>query len=173
MIMDNIKEKGKEFFIGFRNTMGDIAERAEKSNQQLNDYDLCDTNLFAFLNDLLKSLKDGKKEELIMELNKNEKLSKELLIKEMEEHLESLQSLSEKELQDKNIKGLEQLKKQFVNENIKDNVFTLIKNKLIDAGVAFAEKLEILPRDIIESDNRSNDNLTDTIKDVTKKTHKI
>ncbi len=108
-----------------------------------------------------------------MELNKNEKLSKELLIKEMEEHLESLQSLSEKELQDKNIKGLEQLKKQFVNENIKDNVFTLIKNKLIDAGVAFAEKLEILPRDIIESDNRSNDNLTDTIKDVTKKTHKI
>ena len=108
-----------------------------------------------------------------MELNKNEKLSKELLIKEMEEHLESLQSLSEKELQDKNIKDLEQLKKQFVNENIKDNVFTLIKNKLIDAGVAFTERLEILPRDIIESDNRSNDNLTDTIKDVTKKTHKI
>ncbi len=31
MTMDNVKEKGKEFFIGFRNTMGDIAERAEKT----------------------------------------------------------------------------------------------------------------------------------------------
>lgn len=159
-------------FEKFNKVLDAVGNRARESNIALNDTELCDTNLFAFLNDWLKSLQGDKKQELVNVLKENDALSKEVLFKELHKHLEDNKSLSAESLKAKNIHSLVSVESQLSKEGIKEMTFNAIRETIL-SNPATKVIGQIAPKVVSAVLNAESEKETNTLNETAKKIHKL
>lgn len=121
-------------FNNFKSACADIDERSKEIEKlMLNDTELCDTNLFAFLNDFLKNYTIGdKKGKLKDELRENESLSKELGMTMLQNHLSETQNLTQEILSQKGIGDISKVSAFLDKSHPAMFVANIVTNKLND-----------------------------------------